>query len=1590
MKNFTYSALICIFVLTVVLVGLIPTDINAVEEKQPYVVGTTDTSESVLAAWSTGNYSHIKLSSGFTLELSSENIVVDLCGNALSVTGSGNIQAFDTANNTYDHTQCGMLTCDGSVTYDKDVLSPDGIRYISLSDGNRTTMHRLDMKITTVSLRASSAGLYYKASIQCDKQLEQAVTAYGIVVSLSDMPGADFKTSANDVYTVADEKFASGSTVISGAVVNILDADLTGSENLRRSNMQIFANAYIDLGNGPIMADTANAGKRAGTSASLQQILMALDNSYSAQSIRIKDQLDAFETTWKAAGVNFNFASIGKQRKVIDNNNLSFDAGTTNAYCPVCEKKVTWTALKDSTTMVVATDGGHYYLADDLTVALSGSGIYAYFQAPGKTGHKACLHLNGHNLTNTKAPALHGSNGVLNVMGNGVVTGFQDSSTKSRGAAVQVNNYIKTNAVNLYGGTYRKMDGSHANAAVIGIRPNGGGVFVYEGVTIDATTGYAIYGAAPNSVDHRLGLYGCTVNGNVEFLAAEVEGYQTKVEIHNTTINGTVKLSEDMSVLISGKLDIDKIVVPEELRLKTGGISADSVIGIEADGDFAYPIGNADDYTNIFVPADSNACVKVYDGVLAYGRDFTSDLKFASGTTDAYCPVCGKTVTWVALTAQSETIKPELGGHYYLTADQTYNGTSGSFLSMNAGEGKSVCLHLNGHNITSPNARALYGSSSILNVMGSGVVSGRAPDTYGPGSAVQSNTSNKNGTINLYSGTYQQVSGAKSTEYTVNLNDAGKISVYRDAVIIGNVSGNAYRVGTPRSNPASGAIYGAKIEGNVAVTGNNTEKNYATSLTLDGAKITGTVDIDGTNTVTVLHSTKIGLLDMENTTVLTLDRIREGADITVKNVGVFTANNPAAGEYVQYFSAPLIDDKIVNKDGELAYKVNYTAKLQLDSENQGWCPVCRADVTWTAVTDTDVLTIAQNGYHYYLTEDIVHSGTTTACFKAPETKYHTACLHLNGYDITAESVPAIYGSSGVLNIMGDGIVSGYASSNRGGAIQLNNYLTYANAVNLYSGTYRKGTNAASGGYVAAFASNGGGLYVYEDAVIDGNNAIYVGVPHASGDNILGLYDCTVTGNVVIQAPDASRTTKTVFTTNSATVNGTVSIYGNHDVDFIGRTQFTKLSLSAGTVVTFDNMLPGSKVTVDANGIFTTPMELADEWINYLSIDQEGDILIVRDKCFYQGAQAELSPAESADIEKLLALYGDREVRYGEMHDHTNTGPKADGYYSVAEWKEKMAQIGMDFATIVDHRQSVHMYDEAWDSSMFVGGSEPSTRITDHVVIENNNFHYNMIFADAADLETVFKSFSGYKYQEQADGNGGTVVTYWLKRQEFLDMAAMVRELGGFFVAVHPKYAGYIVSDDPLHYYYGEYTGIEITTGTGGNMAYEENEKAYQLWLDLLDMGKKVYATAGSDFHKLPNASALTTLYCDERDAQAYVDLFRSGDFAPGWVGLRMAIGDTTMGGTTSFDGQRLVFSVGDMYDVEVNDSYSDSYCYLEDHVYSVQLYDDGGLLMESIVDPSEMNYFAVDADPDAKFYRIVVWDLTENTRVAVGNPIWNS
>lgn len=351
-------------------------------------------------------------------------------------------------------------------------------------------------------------------------------------------------------------------------------------------------------------------------------------------------------------------------------------------------------------------------------------------------------------------------------------------------------------------------------------------------------------------------------------------------------------------------------------------------------------------------------------------------------------------------------------------------------------------------------------------------------------------------------------------------------------------------------------------------------------------------------------------------------------------------------------------------------------------------------------------------------------------------------------------------------------------------------------------------------------------------------------------------------------------------------------------------------------------------------------------------------------------------AQEADVAKLDSLYAGRELRYGEQHAHADTGGKSDGKVTLPEWKEKMAMNGVDFATIVDHKQTIHMRLPEWDSSFFIGGSEAGCEIGG-VQAEHLTVHYNMLFSTVEEFETVlnmypveFQYFNGlFKYPK------------W-NVETLSNLSRTIYKNGGLLVHVHPCHDGYLSSQNPLDYFYGDVMGFEVFTGYHGDMTYPDNMKQYEMWLKLLDLGKRAYATCGSDSHgSLKNMPvSLGTIYSEARDAKVYLNYVRSGDFTAGPAGVRMAVGDTRMGGETSFQGQRLVLSAGQIHTLTYN----------PEHTYRVDLYSDTGLVFSEEITGQDPQYFAVDADPAVKYYHANIYDVTDDKIIAVGNPIWNS
>jgi hypothetical protein len=352
-------------------------------------------------------------------------------------------------------------------------------------------------------------------------------------------------------------------------------------------------------------------------------------------------------------------------------------------------------------------------------------------------------------------------------------------------------------------------------------------------------------------------------------------------------------------------------------------------------------------------------------------------------------------------------------------------------------------------------------------------------------------------------------------------------------------------------------------------------------------------------------------------------------------------------------------------------------------------------------------------------------------------------------------------------------------------------------------------------------------------------------------------------------------------------------------------------------------------------------------------------------------------ATDADIAKLDGLYEGRTARFGEMHAHADTGGTSDGKCTLDQWKAHMAENEIDFSTIVDHKQTIHMRLPEWDNTMFIGGSEAGGPVMGSSAT-NNKIHYNMLFATVEEFENLLNM---YPIEFQYIG-GHFGYPNWTE-EKMNQLSNNIYECGGLFVHVHPQANDtYMVSDDPLDYFFGDVMGFEVLTGYhAADMKTESNLKQYDTWVKLLNLGKRAYATCGSDCHGTlaDVVPCLGTIYAEDTEAKTLLEYMRAGDFSAGPAGIRLSVGDGKMGDEVSFAGNRLVVAAGEVH----------YQTYKEDHSYRVDVYDDQGLVFSREISGKEVAYFAIDANPDAKYYRANVFDVTDDKIIAVGNPIWN-
>lgn len=228
------------------------------------------------------------------LTLEDGTYYIDVNGKNVNVSGAGTVYGIDTATDDHANAGTGTLVAADGVTVKAAATDPvTGEVYIRVLDTVNYEFHHIDMDITSVVLRTSNAGIYYKGTWDCDSELAQYITEqgdnilYGVVASIDGTPEDGFNTdetcrwSYKSGAAFAEEKNASG-VLITGILKDTTDPDVrTEAENVTYCNTSVNAKAYL-------MVTEDNGDKsyivgQTGAQKSMMDMFIQIDKALSAE-----------------------------------------------------------------------------------------------------------------------------------------------------------------------------------------------------------------------------------------------------------------------------------------------------------------------------------------------------------------------------------------------------------------------------------------------------------------------------------------------------------------------------------------------------------------------------------------------------------------------------------------------------------------------------------------------------------------------------------------------------------------------------------------------------------------------------------------------------------------------------------------------------------------------------------------------------------------------------------------------------------------------------------------------------------------------------------------------------------------------------------------------------------------------------------------------------------------------------------------------------------------------------------------------------------------------------------------------------------
>lgn len=1210
------------------------------------------------------------------------------------------------------------------------------------------------------------------------------------------------------------------------------------------------------------------------------------------------------------------------------------------AVCPVCGAEKTWTAYSGTGTLGEQKDGAHIYLSGNRTATGSNQALSVAENAT------VCFNLNGKTLSMDGRIAIAKAGATLNIMdtsadGSGVVT---TTGTRTENANY---NYTIVNqndgVVNLYGGTFRNTNASYA---VVRCAVGSAEINIYDGAVIDGNGQTRGILQLAGKVNVNGGIIkngvGSTAGGNIRaeggtltIKGGTIFGGKATNGGNIYAINATVSIPDDNN---------DKTAEPQIMSgSATTGSGGNIAIGNSAKltmnaGTVTSGTAASGNGGNISAAGDSgkkaecnlNTGATVSDGTASKGGNLYASYATINIDGAQILGGVGTNSAGSVMVATHGTLNLKSGlvdgGSSKGNGGNLYTSTISSHLNISGG---TVSNGITTNSGTGNGGGNIYANNGYLNITGGVISGGKAPNATG---------GNIMSRLGLNNAVY-------NTDNYGIINDDGDPNTPKPLITGGtckNTGGNLYINGDRYSHK-----YSYFTLGDCEIT-NGDAANYAYG---------DDISLQYSGVLTIL-SNFAGEADFYLDTACR-PAVMYGGKVDVNSV---ITEGPFPGRLV--FESHAAKYILVGKEGDTAAYICDTG-------------IQKADGSYIWLTDNAQILAAAK------------ENEGSKIFAAPGE------MQLDGGEYTID----LRGNN--VHFTGTGTVNLVDTTN-------DTYQTYGTA------TAEAGVSINTG-----FSADGNYYVLAEGETYSAHRIDYKLVkaslrPSAAGIYFTGKWECDETLAKHIETFGVAVSVKAApgkdFATdghslwswfeNTAFENGVektgVLIKGIlKDNRPNTNSKYGQMPIYAAAYVTIDG---NTSVSAEMAYSLQDVLQLIDEDINTYHENASAMQQFMSDWSDkgISGEDWSFAFQPSQDAININTAYADRNAYHGEFHDHADTGGKSDGRISLSRAKEFLDAKGMDFTTLLDHHQILHMELEDWDSRLFIGGSEFGTKLHDSPAT-GKSLHVNMLFSNPEDFKQLMYThnpggkYTGGKFTfhlDEASGNEYYDEHQW-SVSEFKQLIADIKACGGMYVFPHPKDGSRFISENPLDYYFADWVGLEVFYGpsyyapTG-----ERTVNAYNLWLDLLAAGKKLWATAGSDSHSAPNTYALTTIFSTEKNAVEHFEHGKQGDMTCGPVGIRMVIGDTVTGGETSFTGKRLSICVSDIHES----------AFFADHIYSVKVIagKDGAeqVVYSSQFDPLKPFYYGLDADNTCDYYRVEVYDesdtrITTGMPTAIGNPIWN-